>query len=125
MAVSTLESKTALRTRSLERRRDAVREKMRAAGLELLIAYGSGNHSFLSMNPGWYLSGFKQMGKHMAVLLPLDGEATLVMTPKWDGSRAREKVATIGSVVATDDEHFFQTVDDQLRKQSLRSKRTG
>jgi Xaa-Pro aminopeptidase len=125
MAVSTNDTQTAMRTRSLERRRDVVRERMRAAGLELLIAYGSGNHSFLSMNPGWYLSGFKQMGKHMAVLLPLDGEATLVMTPRWDAARARAKMVTIGSVVPTDDEHFFQTVDEQLRKQSLRSKRAG
>ena len=126
MAISsTIESQTALRTRCLERRRDVVRERMRAAGLELLIAYGSGNHSFLAMNPGWYLSGFKQMGKHMAVLLPLEGEPILVMTPRWDVSRAREKVVTIGSVVATDDEQFLSTVDEQLRVHNLRSKKTG
>jgi Xaa-Pro aminopeptidase len=127
MAVSTMETQTGLRTRSLERRREVVRERMRAAGLELLIAYGSGNHSFLAMNPGWYLSGFKQMGKHMAVLLPVesDREAILVMTPKWDAARAREKAITIGSVVTTDDEHFLQTIDHQLRKHNLRSKRAG
>jgi Xaa-Pro aminopeptidase len=78
------------------------------------------------MNPGWYVSGFKQMGRHMAVLLPLEGELTLIMTPVWDAERARGKAAeTIANVVATDDERFLQTVGEQLVKQNLRGKRTG
>jgi Xaa-Pro aminopeptidase len=77
------------------------------------------------MNPGWYVSGFKQMGKHMAVLLPAEGDLTLIVTPRWDAARARERVVTIANVVATDDESFLSTVDQELRKQQLRSKRTG
>src|SRR5262249_55328791 len=88
------------------------------------IAYGSGRHTFLAMNPAWYLSGFKQLGRHMAVLLPVEGEATLVMTPRWDLARARER-ATIADVVATDDDRFLATVDQLLRPRGLRSRRAA
>src|SRR4051812_20902219 len=54
-------SGTALRADCLARRRAAVQAAMQAAKMELLIAYGSGRHTFLAMNPAWYLSGFKQM----------------------------------------------------------------
>jgi Xaa-Pro dipeptidase len=125
MAVATIETHAALRTTSLERRRDAVREQMRAQDLDLVIAYGSGYHSFVAMNPAWYVSGFKQMGRHAAVFIPLEGEMTLIMTPPWDVERARERTVTIANVVATDDEHFFETLGDQLRRQGLMGKRTG
>src|SRR5262249_54497247 len=108
----------------LERRRSAVREAMRAQGLELLIAYGSGRHSFLAMNPAWYLSGFKQIGRHMAVVLPADGEPSLIMTPPWDLTRARER-STIADVVAADDAGFQATVEQHLRQRGLLSKRTA
>ena len=92
MSVATITSQAALRTKDLERRRDAVREKMREAGIDVVICYGSGYHSFVAMNPGWYVSGFKQMGRHMAVILPAEGDLTMIMTPPWDLARARERL---------------------------------
>jgi Xaa-Pro dipeptidase len=125
MVASTLGAHAALRTRCLEGRREAIRGRMRAAGLELLIAYGSGSHSFLGMNPAWYVSGFKQLGRHAAVLLPLDGEPALVMTPPWDQARAKAKATTMGSVLATTDEDFLATVERELRARRLGALRAG
>src|SRR5438067_1161552 len=124
MTISITGAPASPRSRSLERRREAVREAMRAEGLELLIAYGSGRHSFLAMNPAWYLSGFKQIGRHMAVLLPVDGEPSLVMTPPCDLARTRVR-STVADVVATDDAGFLATVEQQLRRRGLLSKRTA
>jgi Xaa-Pro dipeptidase len=125
MSIATITSQAALRTTDLQRRCDVIRQGMRDSGMELLIAYGSGYHSFVAMNPGWYLSGFKQMGQHMAVLLPLNGDLTLVMTPPWDLARARERVVTIANIVATDDEHFLENVRDEIRRRGWQGKPTG
>jgi Xaa-Pro aminopeptidase len=125
MSLATITSQAGLRTSDLERRRDVIRAGMRQAGMELLIAYGSGYHSFVAMNPGWYLSGFKQMGRHMAVLVPQQGDLTLVMTPPWDLERARGRVATIANVVATDDEHFLEAVRGEIKRQGLQGKHTA
>lgn len=123
MSVST-SAPAGLRDRDLAGRRERVRAAMRAADLELLIAYGSGRHTFLAMNPAWYLSGLRQLGRHMAVLLPLEGEPTLVMSPPWDLARARER-ATIADVVATDDADFLATVERLLCERGLRGKRAA
>src|SRR5262245_11306735 len=114
-----------LRARCLEERRDRLRAAMREAGIQLLIAYGTGNHSFQAMNPGWYASGFKQMGKHMAVLIPESGDLTLVMTPAWDVRRAKERATAISNIVATDDESFLDTVKHELEWQNLKGKKTA
>ena len=123
MALTTA-SGSALRADSLERRRAAVRAAMQAAGIDLLIAYGSGRHTFLAMNPAWYLSAFKQVGRHMAVLLPQEGEPTLVMTPPWDLPRAQER-STIADVVVTTDDAFLGTVAERLRARRLLGQRTA
>jgi Xaa-Pro aminopeptidase len=125
MSVATITSQAALRTRDLERRRDAVREKMREAGLDVVICYGSGLHSFVAMNPAWYVSGFKQMGRHLAVILPLESDLTMIMTPPWDAARAKERVVTIANVVSTDDDRFLETVGAELGRHGLLGKRTA
>ncbi len=126
MTASIIETHAAVRTRSLEQRRDALRDRMRESGLELLIAYGSRNHSFFQwMSPGWYVTGFKQMGQHMAVLLPLEGDVTMVMSPAWDAERATERATTVDHIVPTTDEDFFDTVRRELRRQELNGLRTG
>jgi Xaa-Pro dipeptidase len=125
MSLATITTQAALRTQNLERRRDVIRQGMKEAGMDLLIAYGSGLHSFVAMNPGWYLSGFKQMGKHMAVLMPLEGEMTMIITPQWDLQRAKERVVTISEVVATDDDHFLQTVREEIARHGWMGKTTG
>jgi len=116
--------KESKRAACLERRRQAVREEMRRSGLDLVIAYGSGAHTFLGSNPAWYLSGFKQMGPHAAVVLPADGEPLLIMTPLWDLARAAER-SPIEDIVAVDPEEFVPALDEELRKRDLKTKRIG
>ncbi|HLH67434.1 MAG TPA: Xaa-Pro peptidase family protein [Solirubrobacteraceae bacterium] len=85
-----------------QRRIAAVREAMAADGLDLLVVLGSGRHSFIAANLCWWLSGLRQLGRDAAVLLPLDGEPRLIVTPSWDDLRARE-LAWIDDVTAVDD----------------------
>jgi Xaa-Pro aminopeptidase len=99
-------------------RADKVRQAMRAAGHELLIAYGNGRHSFIGMNPAWWLTGFKQMGPHVAVLLPLDGEPSLIVTPRWDEERATER-SVIGDIVSCEPKAFMATVASELNRRGL------
>lgn len=113
----------AIRARSLLRRHAAVRAQMAAQNIDVLLAYGSGLHAFTGTNPAWYLSAFKQLGPHMAVILPLDAEPTLVMTPAWDAPRYRER-ATM-ELVAVAPEEFLGTVAAVLARRKLRGKSTA
>jgi len=113
----------AVRRESLARRHAAVRKRMEVDGTEVLIAYGSGRHAFTGTNPAWYLAGFKQIGPHAAVILPLDADPLLVLTPHWDHARYRER-ATMESVAATP-EAFLDTVAGELQKRALIGRRTA
>lgn len=95
-----------------------VRDAMRQAGQELLIAYGNGRHSFIGMNPAWWLTGFKQMGPHIAVLLPLDGEPSLIVTPRWDEQRATDR-SVIGDIVACEPDMFLSTISSEIQRRGL------
>jgi Xaa-Pro aminopeptidase len=68
-------------------RLDAVVERMRGQGLDVLVAVHDGAHFIEKPDPVLVLSGFKSMGPCVAVLTR-EGEATLVMTPAWDAERA-------------------------------------
>jgi Xaa-Pro aminopeptidase len=103
----------AIRARSLARRHAAVRALMAANDMECLVAYGSGLHAFTGTNPAWYLSAFKQIGPHAAVLLPLEGEPLLIMTPAWDAPRYRER-ATM-ELTAVPPAEFLAMVRARLR----------
>ncbi len=111
-----------LRDNCLDRRREAVRESLRAQGLEGMIAYGTGRHSFLASNPAWYLTGFRQLGPHMAVLLPVDGDPVVIASPAWDLGRIREWV-NVADIVAVDPEDFLATVKAELDRRNMRDKR--
>ncbi|WP_404710885.1 M24 family metallopeptidase [Sphingomonas sp. MMS24-J13] len=95
-----------------------VRDAMREAGHEVLIAYGNGRHSFIGMNPAWWLTGFKQMGPHIAVILPIDGEPSLIVTPCWDEERASER-SVVGDIVACEPKAFMATVASELKRRGL------
>ena len=101
-----------------------VREAMRAAGHELLIAYGNGRHSFIGMNPAWWLTGFKQMGPHMAVLLPLEGDPALIVTPRWDAERAGER-SVIADITACEPDAFIDTVAGEIQRRQLTRAKTA
>ena len=113
-----------LRRDSYAARLARTREAMRAKGLELLIAYGNGRHSFLEMNPAWWLTGLRQMGPHLAVILPLDGEPEVVATPVWDEARIRERCA-ISDVVCCEPADFMAVVEGRLQARQLGRARTA
>jgi Xaa-Pro dipeptidase len=115
-------SSSSLRDDCLNRRREAVRQSLRAKGLEGMIAYGTGRHSFLASNPAWYLTGFRQLGPHMAILLPVEGEPVIITTPAWDLGRAREWV-DVADILAVEPEDFLDTVRAELDRRDMRGKR--
>lgn len=88
-----------LRAEAGRRRLAKAREAVAVAGLEAVVVYGSGRHSFLRANPCWYLSGFKQLGADAAVVIAVDDTPQLLVTPGWDGERA-EVESWIERVVA-------------------------
>jgi Xaa-Pro aminopeptidase len=87
---------------------------MAAEGIDLLIAYGSGLHAFTGTNAAWYLSAFKQIGPHAAVILPQSGEPVLVLTPGWDAARYRERATMEFVAVGPDD--FLAAVAAQAKR---------
>ncbi len=106
-----------VRRASLDRRHAAVRASMAAANIDVLIAYGSGLHAFTGTNPGWYLSAYKQIGPHAAVVLPIDGEPLFIMTPEWDAPRYRERQTM--DMLAVAPEAFLETVSRALKTRGL------
>jgi Xaa-Pro aminopeptidase len=117
-------SQKALRAQSLARRRETLVQALRQEGLDALIAYGSGRHSFLASNPAWYATGFRQIGPHMALLLPREGEPAAVITPARDRTRFREQ-SEIADVTAVEPEAFLSALKGAIEKRGLRGKRIG
>jgi len=109
-----------VRRRSVARRHAAMRAWLASDGVDALVAYGSGHHAFTGTNPAWYLSAFKQLGPHAAVIVPLVGEPVLILTPVWDAARYRER-ATM-ECVAVAPERFLDTVATELKRRELHGK---
>lgn len=70
-------------------------------GIDGLVAFNDGQNSFLDSNAVYVLSGVRPIGES-AVVLGRDGTSTLIVTPAWDGDRAKDLSRT-GTTVATDD----------------------
>src|SRR6478672_6236538 len=74
-----------------ESRMAKVRQVMREKGLQTLLVFDSGRHNFLRMNYVAYLTDFISVGPETMLMLPLEDEATLFLSPVWDMERAREE----------------------------------
>ena len=70
----------------------AIRAGMVEHKLDQLVAIHDGAHFIETPNPVFVLSRFKSLGP-AAVVLPKDGEASLIVTPTWDAGRARMRSA--------------------------------
>ncbi len=79
-------------------RQARARAAMRTRGLGGLVVWFSGQHFMLRMNQLMYLTDFKALGP-AALLFRLDAPATLIVSPEWDLSRARESVG-VGEALA-------------------------
>ena len=74
---------------TFDERLAAIRAGMIEHGLDLIVAIHDGAHFIETPNPVFVLSGFKSLGP-AAVVLPRDGEASLIVTPAWDAERATD-----------------------------------
>jgi Xaa-Pro dipeptidase len=74
-----------------EKRLTQVRQTMRERGLQTLLVFDSGRHNFLRMNYVAYLTDFISVGPETLLLIPLEDEPTLFLSPVWDIPRALEE----------------------------------
>jgi Xaa-Pro aminopeptidase len=74
-----------------EKRLAQVRQAMREQGLQTLLVYDSGRHNFLRMNYVAYLTDFISVGPETMLVVPLEEEPELYLTPDWDIPRAQEE----------------------------------
>jgi Xaa-Pro dipeptidase len=112
----------ALRSQCLRVRQEKVRDALGAAGLDGIVAYGTGRHSFLASNPAWYLTAFRQLGTHMAMVLPVSGEGFIVMTPVWDRGRLAQQLEGT-EIIAVQPRDFLATMAGEIARRNLRGKR--
>jgi Xaa-Pro aminopeptidase len=75
----------------LEDRLSRVRQAMREKGLDALLVYDSGRHNFLRMNYVSYLTDFISVGPETILLVRLDEDPLLFLSPAWDIPRAQEE----------------------------------
>jgi hypothetical protein len=106
---------------TFEERLAAIRAGMIEHGLDLLVAVHDGAHFIETPNPVFVLSRFKSLGP-AAVVLPRDGEATLIVTPAWDAERAAECCPAL-RVTASDD--VVEALASALGNGGLRGARIG
>jgi Xaa-Pro dipeptidase len=74
-----------------ENRIAKARQAMREKGLQTLLIFDSGRHNFLRMNYVAYLTDFISVGPETMLVLPLEDEPTLFLSPAWDMERAQEE----------------------------------
>ncbi len=113
---------SALRTDALASRRRKVAARLRELGLDGLIAYGSGRHSFLASNPAWFLTGFRQIGPHMAIVLPAEGEPAVIVTPARERKRLAERVG-VDALLAVEPDEFLSTLRREVEQRGWQTRR--
>ncbi len=113
-----------LRAACIAQRQAKLRAILQTQGLDALVAYGNGRHSFLASNPAWFLTGFRQLGPHMAMVLPVSGDPFVVMTPVWDRPRLVEQLPDT-DIVAVEPDGFLSAVGAELSGRGLAGKRVA
>lgn len=93
----------------LRQRLARVQAAMAERGLGALLLYGSGQHNMLRMDQVQYLADVRALGPHAMLLVPPEGPPRLIVTPRWDGDRVRERTP-LADVDAVDPEEFVALV---------------
>jgi Xaa-Pro dipeptidase len=105
-----------------EARMTKIRQRMVDAGLDLLVIYSDGRHTFLDCEPVLYASGHKPMGPHCAIFVPREGESFMLVTPSWDEERA-ERRAVLSRVIGGDD--FSTDFERLVREHRFSANKAG
>ena len=87
----------------VDRRYGPVREAMALDALDAVIV--SGNEYTGFEGAVTYMSGFVIVHRYAYVLLPLEGEPLLIVTPGWDRARMAERTECEGEIARPEDHH--------------------
>jgi hypothetical protein len=109
--------------RDLRGRLGRVQQAMAERGFGGLLVYYGAQHNMLRMDQLRYLTDFKAMGASI-LLVPQQGEPSLVLTPSWDLARAREAVPYT-SVIAVDPSELFPTAAISSRRSARPARRSS
>ncbi len=111
-----------VKRKAYERRMGAIRQQMEASGMDLVIVYSSGEYSFVDMDPFYYLSNFKPIGRNSVLCVPKDDEPVLLITPSWDLHRAK-MLSWVGRVMSTND--FSKELEGLILEKNWKRKNVG
>jgi Xaa-Pro dipeptidase len=109
------------RTSAAVSRLQRLRETLSEDGVEFAVLYGTGRHGFLTPNPCWYFSGVKQIGRDACLVVPVDGDPVLIVTPLWDAERCQQ-AGWIDEVIGADS--LGETLGRLARDRRWGSRRT-
>lgn len=101
-------------------RRERLLKAAADRGLEALVCFSSGVHSFIEMDAVWYTTGFKPLGPSGLLVRPSEAPVVYVQ-PSWDAPRARERAD--GEVRATVD--VFASLAKELSAAGLTAAAVG
>ncbi|MFQ5762160.1 MAG: M24 family metallopeptidase, partial [Candidatus Bathyarchaeia archaeon] len=90
----------------------STRERAEKAGFDIIVAY-SGNRDYKVANVRYLCNWFSTLGASM-VIVPVEGEPTLLIEGEWDVPRARE-IAAVDDVQASS--NFINDLPTLLPKQ--------
>jgi len=101
---------------TFDERVKAICANMAARNLDVIVAVHDGGHFIETPNPVTVISGFKSLGPAVCMLDRV-GEIRLIVTPPWDGTRARAGTAADcpDAIVASSD-NLMRTLRNLLPK---------
>lgn len=91
-----------------------VQAEMAKRGFGGLIAYCGGQHNMLRMDPILLLADFRVLGPS-ALIIPTQGEPSLIVTPAWDRARATESTP-LKDVTAVDEPRLAMAIAAAAKK---------
>jgi Xaa-Pro dipeptidase len=105
----------------IQSRRQAIREDMKARGIDILLGFHDGTHFGGSPDPLRVLTGFRCLDA-AAILLHAKEQSSIVVTPRWDAGRASEYAPDM-QVAGADD--LVQGVSERLKRYRVDPSRVG
>lgn len=104
-----------------QERVDALRRAMSDNGIDLLVALHSAQHHIEQPDPVFLISGFRPLGRSLA-LLDKAGDTALIVSPAWDEERATSHSRT---AVTRGDDDPVAALQAEVQRRGVPSDKVG